>query len=244
MTFRGPTKPHIVRGTGGVAAEVGEVYNTIDDLAEGVGMPIIDSVGLTVLDISDIGGTGQALVLAGRNFKNDAENASTIVQPATGTDTLSITANRPGVTPNSYTISFIDSGSGGLAVVVSSSPFGNIQVDWGGATPNLDATLVTAINANTAAGLIVTAAIVGSAGSGTLPTILAPQALTGGRGEDLVVEVAGLAQAVDGIVTDIAVPALVNDNTGAPIAAANGAHAIRVIANGRASNVVQLGAQA
>lgn len=240
MTFRGPTKPHLVRGTGGVAAEVGEVYRVIDDLAEGVGMPIIDKVGVVILDISDIAGTGQQVALSGRNFKDGAENAATVIAPATGTDTLLITANRPGEGGNDLSVAIVDSGSGGLAVTLTA---GALVIDWGGATADLDATLVSAINANTAGGLSLTAAIVGSAGSGTLPTSLPAQSLTGGRGEDLVVEVAGLAQAIDGIVTATAIPMLVNNNTGAVIVA-TAAHAIRATCNGRTSNVMQLGAQA
>lgn len=224
---RAPQIPHLsVLGKNGLLGEVADLRADVESAfvasESREDFPIIDS--FPVIDVSNILG-GDAFVLTGRNFLQDATQAS--IDVASTTDVLRITANRPGVGGNDITVTIVNSGSGGQAVTENA---GAIEIDLGGDTA-LDADLINAINSNTAAGLLVTAEIVGSAGAGVLSTLPATS-LLGGTGEDFVLEVAGLAQSIDGLVTDTSVPGLIDDNSGTPIAVGN-MHSVRVVANGR-----------
>lgn len=136
--------------------------------------------------------------------------ASLVINEST-TAELTFTAQRPGTPGNALTVQVVDSAGGGLAV---SETAGVIEIDLGGATPDA-ATILAALDADADILDLIDTAHDGAAGAG-LPLVMAAALnLAGGTGDGFTVTVNGIAQKLNGPVTDTAVPLLVDDLTGA-----------------------------
>jgi len=224
-----PDKPHLLRSGG----KGGEIADLRDDTEAGFyryekrdGYPKISRV---------VGGTAVSLAalpasadLAGTGFLQGQTKATATI--GTGTAELAFTATRPGEPGNDITVEIVDSASGGLAVSVTGT---DIEIDKGGGSDDADAVKVALDADADIANLIVT--VSGGAGE---PAVTAQTALTGGVGEGVNVYVNGIAQNVDGAVTDTALPLVIADLTGA----ANGdAAVLQVESDGVYSDPITLG---
>jgi len=203
----GPNKPHLVRlGKGGVAGEVADLRDDTESafgrLEGRTGFPTVDfATGGTAISIA---GLPVDVAITGTELLQSQTKATLSV--GTGTAELAFTANRPGEPGNSITVEIVDSAGGGLAIAVSGT---DIEIDKGGASDDADAVKV-AIDGDADAARLVQ---VVSGGAG-VPVVTAQASLSGGVGEGFVVSVGGIAQEVNGAITDTALPLEVTDLTG------------------------------
>lgn len=220
-----PNVPHLIRGK-----EVGDLRDDVEAafyrVEKRTGYPKISRVvGGTAVSISGLPASAD---LAGTGFLQGQTKATATI--GTGTAELAFTATRPGEPGNDITVEIVDSAGGGLAVSVVGT---DIEIDKGGASDDADAIKVALDGDADIANLIVTV----SGGAG-VPVVTAQTSLTGGVGEGVNVYVNGIAQGVDGAVTDTALPLVVTDLTGA----ANGdAAVLQVESDGVYSDPITLG---
>jgi len=210
MRDQGPNRPHLVRGSGGIAGEISDLRGDVDGAFDELeNRPTLTRVtgGSTALSIA---GLPTAKPLVGVGLLGGKVQGSLVINEGT-TAELTFTAQRPGTPGNALTVQVVDSAGGGLAVSVA---LGVIEIDLGGATPDA-ATILAALDADADILDLIDTAHDGVAGAG-LPLIMAAALpLAGGTGDGFVVSVNGVVQKVNGPVTDTGVPMLVDDLTGA-----------------------------
>ena len=209
MRDQSPEKPHLVRGSGGIAGEISDLRGDID-AAFGVleGKPKLTRVtgGSTALSIA---GLPTAKPLVGTGLLAGKEKASLVINEGT-TAELTFTSNRPGTDGNDITVAIVDSAGGGLAVSVVGT---DIEIDKGGGSDDA-AAIKAALDADADILNLISTATDGVAGAGE-PAVEAQTNLAGGTGDGFSVTVNGIEQKLNGEVTDTAVPLLVDDLTGA-----------------------------
>lgn len=224
----GPDRPHLVRGRGGLSGELRDVREDIEDAytrLEGlVGYPKLFRVtgGSTALSLAALP-TAKALV--GEDLLQGQTKAALTL--GAGTSQLDFTANRPGKPGNDITVELATGGAESIAVVGNAI---TVTLNTGTSTPD---SIKTTVDADADAARLVQ---VVSGGAG-VAVVAATTNLSGGIGEGFVVYVNGIAQEVDGPITDTALPLEVTDLTGA----ANLDQAqILVVSDGVSANPMQI----
>lgn len=222
-----PDKPHLLRSGG----KGGEIADLRDDTEAGFyryekreGYPKISRV---------VGGTAVSLAalpaskdLVGTGLAQGQTAASLTV--GTGTAELVFTANRPGTPGNNITVELKTGGAGAIAVTGT-----DIVVTLNTGTTDADA-VKALVDGDTDATRLVQ---VTSGGAGVV-AVTAATALSGGLGEGVNVYANGIAQEVEGSITETAIPLVVADLTGA----ANGdAVVLQVESDGVYSDPITLG---
>lgn len=218
-----PNVPHLVTGK-----EVGDLRNDVEAAfyryEKRSGYPKISrvvggtSVSLGAVPVAkDLVGTGLA----------QGQTAASLTE-GTGTAELVFTANRPGEPGNSITVELKD--GVGEAISVSGTDI-EVTLNTGTSSANSVKALV---DGDTDATRLVQVA---SGGAGVV-AVMAATALSGGAGEGVNVYVNGIAQEVEGAITETALPLVVADLTGG----ANGdAAVLQVESDGVYSDPITLG---
>lgn len=179
-----PQKLHLVQGPGGLAAEVLDVRNDIDEALSAMEL----RTGLPELDWVDGAVTAAAgdVVLIGRNFLQGQTFGA--LTKFTGTSELIFTALKPGSDGNSLTVALVH--SAGLPAVTVAKLVNAITITADVGTHTADE-IATAVNANAAAtdGYLTC----NGGGAGTAQTVFTATPLAGGTGSgDFKVYVGGV----------------------------------------------------
>lgn len=178
-------RPHLVTpGKGGVAGEVADlrmdVETAIEKLELRTGQPELDWLDITGGALLAAGGD---IVLEGRNLLQGQTFATLTL--GTGTSEIVITAHKPGLAGNDFTVEVTASGGGETAVLTGSA----LVLDVDDGTSTADA-IVTLINAAAATCDGYLRAV--SGGVGTVHPVAAAANLAGGNGDGLTVLVSGV----------------------------------------------------
>lgn len=219
--FQGPSRPHL---------NVGEVKDLREDV-EGAFSTSDSRLGFPRLGKVTGGGAFSlasvpaAAAVAGGDFLQGQVKASRIF--GTGTSSLAFTANRPGAPGNAIQVK-IEIG-GALDVTVVGTVI-TVTMAPGGSTA-----AAIKVKYDTVAAAVALAQVV-SGGAGTV-VIASQTPLAGGVGDGFDVLINGLAQKVNGAVSETVIPMLVSDLTGA---AAGDAVALQVRSNNAMSNTLTL----
>ncbi len=200
---------HLVTGKGGVAGEVDDLRGDVE-----VGFTANeDRTDYPELDWLDITGgallaAGGDIVLEGRNILQ-GQTFATLTLWAT-TSAVVITAMKPGVDGNDFTITVTGTGTAGAETVIKTANAFVIDID---ATTSTADQIATAINANLSAGVndgdgYIMAV---SGGSGTANAVAAVANLAGGAGVGFECLVSGV-EALPANTTGATGVALVDDD--------------------------------
>jgi hypothetical protein len=149
-----------------------------------------------------IAGSPVSVACVGQNLLQDQAKAT--VQFGTGTSQLDVTANRPGTPGNDISV---EPETGGAESVNTVGNVITVTLNTGTSTPNsvkatMDADAATARLVHTVSG-----------GAGII-AVAAETNLAGGTGSGFVVTVGGVAQEVNGEITDVLMPLEVATGTG------------------------------
>jgi len=226
---KGPDKPHLVRGSGGLQAEVQDLRDDVEEamvtLESLSGYPqLTQVVGGGAIDKQDPTAT---YGVVGSDLLQD-QVAATLTLGLT-TASLAFTANRPGTDGNSITVA-LTTGVGALSVAVVGTAI-TVTLAAAGSTA---AAVKAAIDADADAHALVQVAVSGGGGGTVLDAVAT--ALSGGVGSGFEVLLNGVDQTVVSAVTATGFTAIF-DLSG--ISDADSA-ALQVRTNGRLTNTLSL----
>lgn len=202
---RGPQKPHLSRGSGGLAGELADLRQDVDDavvqIESKTGMPQLERVLLGgALSIAGVPINSDIL---GKNFLQ-GQTFDTLLSGA-GTASLAVTANRPGDT--GLRLAVIQ-GGGALSVIYAAGLI-TVTLAVGGST-------AAAVKAawDAVASVLRQAQVAVSGGGGGTVLAAAEAPLVGGVGSSLSVKINGLEQDIDDQVSDTNIDLVVTSLAG------------------------------